>query len=145
MADVRATAGVPTVSAFGGVSTTSPSTPFVIDSTTGDVYALLPGNIVTKIGAVVGSVDYTIAEQVFGKHTQQSLPASLEDSSRHFADRVFDRQVQPTQPNQAEANTQLTMRAFSRTQAQPAATLGSSSDYIAAQVFGRKLMPAMWS
>lgn len=55
MADVRAYPGTPPVAAFGGVSSPSPSTPLIVDSTTGDLYVVINGAVV-KATAVAGAV-----------------------------------------------------------------------------------------
>lgn len=145
MADVRAHSGVPTASTFGGVSTPSPSTPLVIDTTTGDVYALL-GGVVTKVGNVVTSADALIAQRVFDRQTLPPAGPSLEDSGLHTSSRVFDRPVQPPQAAGVEdLQETLARRTFDRATGEAAAVLGDSADFLAAQVFGRKLMPAMWS
>ncbi len=49
MADVRSAAGVPVLSNFSGVATPSPGTPIVVNTTTGDLYVVATGDIVTKI------------------------------------------------------------------------------------------------
>lgn len=54
MADVRAYPGVPTLNSFGGIVTPTPSTPLIVDSTTGDLYVLI-NEVVTKAAIGIGA------------------------------------------------------------------------------------------
>lgn len=50
MADVRSFSGIPTITAFGGTTTPSPGTPLVVDTTTGDTYVAITGDVVKRTG-----------------------------------------------------------------------------------------------
>lgn len=118
MADVRfVTSGTPVVGDFAS----STGTPLVIDISTGDIWALLTGDVVTLVGSVAAGSSLVIAGQAFGKHMVPQV-TDLGDAPMHLASRVFDRQVIP-----------------------PSALLGDSAPILQAQVFGAKRMPAMWS
>tara|TARA_R110000868_G_scaffold335787_4_gene596658 strand:- start:81 stop:284 length:204 start_codon:yes stop_codon:yes gene_type:complete len=54
MADVRANAGIPDVSAFSGRTTPTPSTPIIIDSATAKSYVLI-SNAVQEMQAAYGA------------------------------------------------------------------------------------------
>lgn len=49
MADVRGKSGTPTISDFGGVFSPSPSSPIVVDTATGKLYAVTTGDAVSLV------------------------------------------------------------------------------------------------
>ncbi len=72
MADVRSGVGIPTVSTFGGI-TTQQGTPLYIDTSTGIMYALTTGDVVTKVGLPIP----TILPVVTGSRGGNAALASL--------------------------------------------------------------------
>lgn len=59
MSDVRAYAGVPTVTQFAGPGTPSAAAPLVVDSTTGFIYSWKTGDIITLAGGGAGTVTHS--------------------------------------------------------------------------------------
>lgn len=76
MSDVRANPGVPVLAQFGGTDTPTACAPLIVDSTTGDIYSLKTGDVVTKAGAaggVVGPASSTDNHVVFFSGTTGKL------------------------------------------------------------------------
>lgn len=65
MSDVRATAGVPLLAQFGGIATPSACPPLIVNNLTGFAYTLKTGDIVVRVGNVVGPASSTDGNVVF--------------------------------------------------------------------------------
>jgi hypothetical protein len=166
VADVRFLAsGAPVVGDFSS----STGTPLIIDISTGDIYALLTGDVVTLVGSIAGGASYTLAGQSLGKHVMPALPDDIANVAEHLSNRAFDRQVAPApqdwsdsqphmanrvfdrpvplaQPDLGDVTRHLADRVFDRqVMPQLQAVLGDAASMIQAQVFSPKRMPAMWS
>ena len=89
MADVRANAGVPSSAAFGGTSTPTPCSPLVFDSSTGDLYVLLAGDIVTKVGSIAGGAEFILAGRAFNERGALTPGAVIDDAENVVMQRVF--------------------------------------------------------
>ena len=118
MADVRGASGVPGTPAFGGISTSTVTTPLYVDTATGDLYVLI-NDVVTLVGSVPGGSQGIIAQQVFDAH--YNVPANVQD-----------------------ANGILAMRTFGEREYAPAAVLGEAADILATRVFRPGILPATW-
>lgn len=66
MSENRAAAAAATTGNFAGFGAPTPCSPLVFDAATGDLYVLLAGDVVTKIGSVAGGAESIIAAKVFG-------------------------------------------------------------------------------
>ena len=73
MSENRAATTAATTGNFAGLGATTPCSPLVFNSANGDLYVLLAGDVVTKIGSVAGGGDSIIASQVFGKRPTSGL------------------------------------------------------------------------
>lgn len=58
MADVRGAPGVPLLSAFGGLSAATPSTPIYVDLSTGDLYTVIAGVVTLSARSSSGGLFY---------------------------------------------------------------------------------------
>jgi hypothetical protein len=67
MAEVRASAGVPLLAAFGGIGAPTPCTPLILDTTNRDLYANL-GEVVTKIASAGISSGNGVPAGAFGSN-----------------------------------------------------------------------------
>lgn len=168
MSEIRAgvSATAATTGNFTGFGAPTPCSPLVYDPDSGDIYVLLPGDVVLKVGYSVASADLQVANRVFNKSV--TAPANREDSATHLSGRVFERPVMPVE-NKTASDTMLMHRSINR-QVMPApdlrqlldvlaasvflkhqpigtgqAILGDASSVLAAQVFGKKFIPAMWT
>lgn len=100
MAEIRAgvSATAATTGNFTGFGAPTPCSPLVYDPSNGDIYVLLPGDTVLKVGFAVSSADLNIATQAFGKHMVPQ-PANQQDASEHLSNRIFSRAVNPVLRN----------------------------------------------
>lgn len=79
VADVRTSAGIPALTAFGGVVGPTPGTPIVVDSNTGDLYVVTGAATVMRVSAS-GS-----ATGLSGAGTTQGTATAVTASVNAFA------------------------------------------------------------